>query len=235
MYLCGRNQVCSNMAEQTTKRATQKALDAFCTSNNISPESIWDKLSSLYPNKYIQSDKLTKELIKGLFKAYDEVDDAIIAAYLKELDEDNNLYSHTLEAESNRKYSSILDSILEKVKVDVMKGDVLLSSYPEYSSELLVFIRNRYTWNSCFTEEGKYSFGKAFFNFFSFWHYDHTYPPFHCYGTKDGKDVLFTVNRHKWIESKECYDFELSSSSTGCLGLIVVFVISTLVVACSII
>lgn len=41
------------MAEQTTKRATQKALDAFCTSNNITPESIWDKLSSLYPNKYI--------------------------------------------------------------------------------------------------------------------------------------------------------------------------------------
>ena len=86
------------MAEQTTKRATQKALDAFCTSNNITPESIWDKLSSLYPNKYIQSDKLTKELIKGLFKAYDEVDDVIITAYLKELDETGKLESYTAEA-----------------------------------------------------------------------------------------------------------------------------------------
>ena len=225
----------SNMAEQTTKRATQKALDAFCTSNNISPESIWDKLSSLYPNKYIQSDKLTKELIKGLFKAYDEVDDVIITAYLKELDETGKLESYTAEAKVSMEYQSNLNSILEKVKEDVMKGDVRLSSYPEYSSGLIDFIQKKYTWDSCYTEEGKYALGKAFYNFFTFWHYDYAYLPFHCYATKDGKDVLFTKDSHQWIDSKGCYDFETSSSNGGCFGMVVVFVISTLVIACSVI
>lgn len=224
--------VYSNMAEQTTKRATQKALDAFCTSNNLTPESIWDKLSSLYPNKYIQSEELIKKLIKGLFKAYNEVDDATITTYLKELDETGKLYSYTVEAEVSMEWHNKLSSILEKVKEDVMKGDVRLSSYPEYSSGLIDFIQKEYTWNSCYTEDEKYALGKAFHNFFSFWHYDHTYPPFHCYATKDGKDVLFTKDSHQWIESKGCYDFETSSTNTGCMGMVVVFIICGLLVAC---
>ena len=104
------------MAEQTTKRATKKALDAFCASNNITPESIWGKLSTLYPSKYIQSEELTKKLIKGLFKAYNEVDDATITTYLKELDESGKLYSYTVESKVSIEWNSKLDSILEKVK-----------------------------------------------------------------------------------------------------------------------
>jgi hypothetical protein len=221
------------MAEQTTKRATQKALDAFCTSNNLTPECIWDKLSSLYPNKYIQSEELIKKLIKGLFKAYNEVDDATIITYLKELDETRKLYSYTVEAEVSMEWHNKLSSILEKVKEDVMKGDVRLSSYPEYSSRLIDFIQKKYTWDSCYTEEGKYALGKAFYNFFTFWHYDYAYLPFRCYATKDGKDVLFTKDSHQWIESKGCYDFETSSTNTGCMRMIVLFFITGLLVACS--
>lgn len=133
------------MMEQTTKRATQKALDAFCISNNLTPESIWDKLSSLYPNKYIQSEELTKKLIKGLFKAYNEVDDATITTYIKELDEADKLYSYTVETKLSLEWNDKLNNILEKVKEDVMKGDVRLSSYPEYSSGLIDFIQKEYS------------------------------------------------------------------------------------------
>lgn len=79
-----------------------------------------------------------------------------------------------------------------------------------------------------------YALGKAFHNFFSFWHYDNAYPPFHCYGTKDGKDVLFTKDSHQWIKSKGCYDFETTYSNGGCMGKVVVFIICSLFVACSI-
>ena len=41
---------------------------------------------------------------------------------------------------------------------------------------------------------------------FSYYHYDHEYPPFHCYATRDG-DILFTKTRHEW--DGKCYDFEV--------------------------
>ena len=47
----------------TTKRATKKALEAFCTSNNITPDSILDKLTTQYPDKYIPSEDLSHTLI----------------------------------------------------------------------------------------------------------------------------------------------------------------------------
>lgn len=220
------------MAEQTTKRATKKALEAFCTSNNITPEGIMDTLTSLFPDKYIPSEELSQKLLKGLFKAYDEVDGATVTAYLKELDEANKLYSYTEECKVRIEWEGRLNNLLEKVKADAVNKDVRLSDYPEWNTELYNYIRKEYTWNSNFTEDGKYALGKTFYNFFSFWHYDHSYPPFHCYATKDGKDVLFTKDSHRWIESKGCYDFETTSSNGGCLGMVVVFIICSLLVAC---
>lgn len=221
------------MTEKTTKRATKKALETFCNTNGITSENIWIKLSSLYPNKYIQSDKLIGIIIKGLFKAYDNVDDSIIISYLKQLDDENKLYSYTVESKVYVEFHKKLRSILEKVKEDVMEeGDVLLSSYPEFSPDLLAFIRKNYTWKSCFTDEGDYSYGRAFYCFFSYWYYNNYNPPFHCYSTNDGKDVLFTTERQKWIESEGRYEFEVPSSNTGCMVMIVALIICSILVAC---
>ncbi len=217
----------------TTKRATKKALETFCNSNNITPDNILDKLTTQYPNKYMPSEDLSHTIIKGLFKEYDEVNDTVIADYLKRLDEGGKLDSYTIEYKAYVDYHTKLCSILEKVKVDVKNGEVRLSSYPEYSPELIDFIRKQYNWGSCYTKDGKYSLGRTFYNFFSFWHYDHTNPPFHCYGTKDGRDVLFTINAHHWIESKECYDFEVPTTNSGCLGILIAIISSTFLVACS--
>ena len=217
----------------TTKRATKKALETFCTSNNITPDSVLDKLVSLYPDKYIVSEELASDIIKGLFKAYDEVDDNIVTDYLKQLGEGDALYSYTVEYRDYFEYQERLKSLLEKIKVDVMKADVRLSSYPEWTTDLQDFIRKEYTWNCCYTEDGKYALGKTFYSFFSFWHYDHSYPPFHCYATKDGNDVLFTKHSHKWIESKGCYDFEVPTTKIGCMGMLIFIISSTFMVACS--
>ena len=48
------------------------------------------------------------------------------------------------------------------------------------------------------------------------------------YATKDG-DVLFTRIRHKWIESKGCYDFEITSSNSGCMTVIVAVIVTSLI------
>ena len=217
----------------TTKRATKKALETFCTSNNITPDSILDKLTTQYPDKYISSEELAHTLIRGLFKEYDEVNDTTITDYLKQLDEGDALHSYTVEYRDYFEYQERLTNLLVKIKADVMKRDVRLSSYPEWTTDLQDFIRREYTWNCCYTEDGKYAFGKTFYSFFSFWHYDHGYPPFHCYGTKDGNDVLFTKTKHQWIESKGCYDFETTSTNSGCMGMLIVIISSTLLVACS--
>ena len=89
------------------------------------------------------------------------------------------------------------------------------------------FIKAEYGHWSIYDDRGKLAYGKAFYCFFSYWYFDRNNPPFHCYATNDG-DILFTKQRHKWIESKGCYDFEASSNS-GCMAVILALIVTSLV------
>ncbi|MCF0204471.1 MAG: DUF723 domain-containing protein [Muribaculaceae bacterium] len=139
------------------------------------------------------------------------------------------------------KYNKDLTFILEAVMEQVGKGDVLLSSFPEWNKKLLKHIKTKYGhWASCYDREDRFALGKTFNAFYRFWYYDNENPPFHCYGTRDG-DVLFTKNAHKWIESERRYDFEKGnmlisyfstdgsmqeSSKSGCAGVLLLLIIA---------
>lgn len=56
---------------------------------------------------------------------------------------------------------------------------------------------------------------------------------FHCYMTRDGRDVLFTNEAHDYLPDKECYDFETEdphsgSEKKGCLFGRILSVIGTI-------
>ena len=129
------------------------------------------------------------------------------------------------------KLRDLLDKVRETVERD---GAALLSDYPEWTPELRTYIEQEYGhWRSTRDREGNFALGKAFHAFFSYWHYDHDDPPFHCYATSYG-DVLFSKKAYRWIASEGRYEFEPKSSTssddpvTSCsvttvIGFLVVF------------
>ena len=127
-----------------------------------------------------------------------------------------------------------LRTLLDKVRPTVESdGAALLSDYPEWTPELRTYIEKEYGhWRSTRDREGNFALGKAFHAFFSYWHYDHDDPPFHCYATRYG-DVLFSKKAYRWIASEGRYEFEpkgtasddpvTSCSPTIVIGFFVVF------------
>lgn len=139
------------------------------------------------------------------------------------------------------KLRDLLDKVRETVERD---GVALLSDYPEWTPELRTYIEQEYGhWRSTRDREGNFALGKAFHAFFSYWHYDHDDPPFHCYATRYG-DVLFSKKAYRWIASEGRYEFEPKSStasepSIGCVTaaiigfLVAFFTILLLIRTCS--
>lgn len=213
------------MAE-VTKRATKKALAEFCDANNVDAIKVSTMFHSIYPNEYIESDEIAPIIIKHLFKNYDTITDNEIRSSIKELESSNKFYHYKLENIERFEKEKALTNLLEKIIADAEKGDVRASQYPEWNKDMKDFIKAQYGHWSIYDDRGKIAYGKAFYSFFSYWYFGRNNPPFHCYATNDG-DILFTKQRHKWIESKGCYDFETSSNS-GCMVVIVAVIVSSL-------
>ena len=214
------------MAE-VTKRATKKALAEFCEVNNLTNDKINNMLHTLYPNKFIETVEIAPIIVKDLFKKYDTITDDDIKKCIKDSVVNDKFVSYTIEHIEQLKKEQLLKTLLEKIIEDSKKGDVRASLYPEWNNEMKSFIKSGYGHWSIYDANGNIAYGKAFYSFFTYWYFDRENPPFHCYATKDG-DVLFTKQRHKWIESKGCYDFETTSKS-GCMVVIVVLIISSLI------
>ena len=213
------------MAE-VTKRATKKALAEFCEANNLTDVKINNMLHTLYPNEFIETDEIAPIIIKDLFKKYDSITDKDVENYIKELyDTNKKLYPYKIVEIERQKKANALRNILESVIRDIEKGAVRASQYPEWNEDLKKYIYESYKhWSGVYDDNGKFAYGKVFYKIYSYNYYEYQNPPFHCYATKDG-DVLFTRIRHKWIESKGCYDFETTSSNSGCLSMIMVVLV----------
>lgn len=217
------------MAE-VTKRATKKALAEFCEVNNIDATKVNTILHSLYPNEFIETDEIAPIIIKDLFKKYDSITDKDVEDYIKELYNTNKkLYPYKIVEIERQKKADALRKILDSVIRDIEKGAVRASQYPEWNEDLKKYIYESYKhWSGVYADDGSFAYGKVFHRIYSYNYYEYQNPPFHCYATKDG-DVLFTRVRHKWIESKGCYDFETTSSNSGCMVVIIAIIVTSLI------
>lgn len=195
------------MEPRRSVRATKKALEAYCETNQITPEDLWDELDSLYPGKYCYSEELVQLLLWSIFKTYAEIDREDVKRFLRAWDAEPRNYKYTVAFVESIRLDKELDKILEGVKGLVSIRDVRASEFTEWNEEVKQFIKDKTShWTSTIASDGKFSYGLAFRAMFSYYHYDHEYPPFHCYATRDG-DILFTKTRHKW--DGKCYDFEV--------------------------
>lgn len=139
------------------------------------------------------------------------------------------------------------NSLLDKVFKDAMIREIRLSEYPEWDENLKLHMRAEYNdWDDLYTDYGNFSYGRLFKRLLAIKFgksQDDTNIPLNCYATRTG-DVLISKQRHKWIESKGCYDFEAYSvpqkaattnntkstntqqaSNSGCLSVIILAVI----------
>jgi hypothetical protein len=135
-------------------------------------------------------------------------------------------------------------ALLDKVFKDAMTREIRLSEYPEWDENLKSYMRTEYNdWDDLYTDYGNFSYGRLFKRLLAIKFgrsQSDTDIPLNCYATRTG-DVLISKQRHKWIESKGCYDFEAhsvshkaattnntntqQSSNSGCLSVIILAVI----------
>lgn len=201
---------------KSTKRATKKALAAFCESNHLEAERILEVVHRLFPDKYQEDDALADFIIRELFHCYDAVSESDIDETIERMAKGSSMLSpFELKNIQDNKSRNDLTHILESVMERVLNEDVLLSSFPEWNDTLLEYVKRNYSgWKSCYDKDGHFALGKTFNAFYNFWYYDYQNPPFHCYGTQSG-DVLFTKDSHQWLEDEKRYDFEKSSARQG--------------------
>ena len=90
------------------------------------------------------------------------------------------------------------------------------SDFPEWTDELREYMITHITWSGCYTDDGSYSLGRAFFNQFRYYEFFNQKVPFHSYTSDDGTDVIFTHERRDM------------SANSGCMSVILLLLASTL-------
>ena len=100
---------------------------------------------------------------------------------------------------SDKEKLNTLYKLLRSIKKDVTYiKDVKTSDYPEWTSELKDYVRERTEgWKSSYyldpkTKKYVFSFAKAFRNLFEFWIFPNRVCPFHCYYSNRYDYVLFS-------------------------------------------
>lgn len=206
---------------ETTKRASKKAIEQFEADNNLSQEKVLNFLEKLYPDVYALSDELYKVIIAAAYKQYDSISEGQLADVIKEL-ADKKLERYSKANIRSMELNAHLNELRKKIIAAMSSGgDVMCSSFPEWTDELREYMINNITWSRCYNDDGSYSLGRSFHEQFTNYDYDYGQVPFHCYTTEDGKDVLFTRQNK-----------QPGANNSGCLSSIVALLfISALSVA----
>lgn len=205
--------------EQTTKRATKKALEQFEMDNSISMESVLNLVDNLYPGKYAYCDEFYRTIISEAYKRYDIITPEQLIEVIKELAGKKLVkYSHEYikEMELNNQLNQLRSKIVSAMQ---SQSQVKASDFEEWTDELREFMVSHVTWSSCYNDDGSYSLGRAFFNQFRNYEFFNQQVPFHSYTSDDGTDVLFTHSRRDM------------SANSGCLSVIIMFIASAMTIS----
>lgn len=197
---------------ETKKRATQKALSTFKFENEIDEDFILSIIEELAPSKYYITDKDIDGIIYRLFKEYDEISRNEVKELLSDEIIGNTLNVRTNAEIHERDLGNELTDMMYGIyyELQASKKDIRLSSRSEWRPELKEYMERHYGGWSRMYVDGRFSLGMAFYKVYNYIIFDHVPPPFHCYMTRDGNDVLFTYTQYQWIERFNAYSFELT-------------------------
>lgn len=192
------------MAE--TKRATKKALNEFCITNDLTNEKIVDITQQLFPDVFECSEEFCAFLIKALFKNFDIVTEKEVKSFIKKQEKEKSIEQFKIEVikqrEKNENTRRAYNSLIARVISETEHNDLRLSQCDEWDENVAEYIKGRCShWSKVTDDNGVYHLDIAFYKIFMYEHFKYDTPPFKI--RQEGDDIVFCKQANQFERNKQ--------------------------------
>ena len=234
------------MEEKKRPTATKAAIAKFREEHpSFTDEHLAALVESTYPNLYEDNLEVAIEIVKELYRRQEPWTDDSFVALLKEMTEGRKLVRFGIEERKNARVIAKVNPFIERLYKEAQERTIYLSECPEYKDEDV-----KHYFEEVYADKGK-TLAQKFFTLLNnraLYDTDQISGfvlPFHCYSEPNG-DVVFTKNKrtkddydgngHSLVSEKEvisrsAYVSNSSSKKGGCLGLFIIGIVLTSIIA----
>ena len=235
------------MEEKKRLTATKTAIAKFREEHpNFTDEHISSSVESTYPQLYEDNLEVAIEIVKELYRRQEPWTDDSFVALLKEMTEGRKLVRFGIEERKNAKVIAKVNPFIERLYREAQERTIYLSECPEYEDADV-----RQYFEEIYADKGK-TLAQKFFTLFNnraLYDTDQVSGfvlPFHCYSEPNG-DVVFTKNKRTLDDYdgngqslvnendviKRNNAVNNASSKSGCLGIVIIGIVLTSLIAFS--
>lgn len=234
------------MEEKKRLTATKTAIAKFREEHpSFTDEHLAALVESTYPKLYEDNLEVAIEIVKELYRRQEPWTDDSFIALLREMTEGRKLVRFGIEERKNARVIAKVNPFIERLYKEAQERTIYLSECPEYKDEDV----KQYL-EEVYADKGK-TLAQKFFTLLNnraLYDTDQISGfvlPFHCYSEPNG-DVVFTKNKrtkddydgngHSLVTEKEVISRsgDVSNSSSkkgGCLGLFIIGIVLTSIIA----
>ena len=234
------------MEEKKRLTATKAAIAKFREEHpSFTDEYLAALVESTYPKLYEDNLEVAIEIVKELYRRQEPWTDDSFIALLREMTEGRKLIRFGIEERKNARVIAKVNPFIERLYKEAQKRTIYLSECPEYKDEDV-----KQYFEEVYADKGK-TLAQKFFTLLNnkaLYDTDQISGfvlPFHCYSEPNG-DVVFTKNKrtkddydgngHSLVSEKEeiSRSADVSNSSSkkgGCLGLFIIGIVFTSIIA----
>lgn len=234
------------MEEKKRLTATKAAIAKFREEHpSFTDGHLVALVESTYPNLYEDNLEVAIEIVKELYRRQKPWTDDSFVALLKEMTEGRKLVRFGIEERKNSRVIAKVNPFIERLYKEAQERTIYLSECPEYKDEDV-----KHYFEEVYADKGK-TLAQKFFTLLNnraLYDTDQISGfvlPFHCYSEPNG-DVVFTKNKrtkddydgngHSLVSEKEVISrsADVSNSSSkkgGCLGLFIIGIVLTSIIA----
>jgi len=234
------------MEEKKRLTATKTAIAKFREEHpSFTDEHLAALVESTYPKLYEDNLEVAIEIVKELYRRQEPWTDDSFIALLREMTEGRKLVRFGIEERKNARVIAKVNPFIERLYKEAQERTIYLSECPEYKDEDV-----KQYFEEVYADKGKTLAQKFFTLLNNRALYDTAQIsgfvlPFHCYSEPNG-DVVFTKNKrtkddydgngHSLVTEKEVISrsADVSNSSSkkgGCLGLFIIGIVLTSIIA----
>ena len=234
------------MEEKKRLTATKAAIAKFREEHpSFTDGHLVALVESTYSNLYEDNLEVAIEIVKELYRRQKPWTDDSFVALLKEMTEGRKLVRFGIEERKNARVIAKVNPFIERLYKEAQERTIYLSECPEYKDEDV-----KQYFEEVYADKGK-TLAQKFFTLLNnraLYDTDQISGfvlPFHCYSEPNG-DVVFTKNKrtkddydgngHSLVSEKEVISrsTDVSNSSSkkgGCLGLFIIGIVLTSIIA----
>ena len=234
------------MEEKKRLTATKTAIAKFREEHpSFTDEHLAALVESTYPKLYEDNLEVAIEIVEELYRRQEPWTDDSFIALLREMTEGRKLVRFGIEERKNARVIAKVNPFIERLYKEAQERTIYLSECPEYKDEDV-----KQYFEEVYADKGK-TLAQKFFTLLNnraLYDTDQISGfvlPFHCYSEPNG-DVVFTKNKrtkddydgngHSLVTEKEVISrsADVSNSSSkkgGCLGLFIIGIVLTSIIA----